>query len=199
MRIICPHNCKRCIHVQEMKRTLEDGGIIVYMTDTLYALGASIYSEEGISKLYALKGRPEVLPFSVSVGSIDALQHVARPTEYEMSVIRKLHPLPMTFVITAREGLHPYLVKDGKVGVRILEGFCPTALGPMTATSANIHGKKSPSCIREIQELFGNHVSYYIDRGVSGDIPSTVYDVQNKKIIRLGIVSEKVLGERING
>jgi len=182
-----------------MKAALEAGGIIVYRTDTLYALGASIYSEEGLERLHALKGRPDSLPFSVAVGSVEDLPLVARPTEYEMDVILRLHPLPMTFVVTARDDLHSYLVRDGKVGVRILDNLCPAVLGPLTATSANIHGGETLTCIKEIKGIFGEGVSYYIDSGVSGDTPSTVYDITGKRIIRPGIVSEKVLEERLNG
>jgi len=49
--------------IERIIEIMENGGVIVYPTDTLYALGANIFNEKGIKRIYKIKKRPQNVPF----------------------------------------------------------------------------------------------------------------------------------------
>ena len=93
--------------------------------------------------------------------------------------------------------LAPYIMKgqttgkipNNKIALELLSKF-----GPITATSANIHGKKPPVNIEDISMQFSkSDIAVYLDDGILDDKPSTIVDLTEKpfKIIRKGAISEE--------
>jgi L-threonylcarbamoyladenylate synthase len=169
-------------------------GVIVYPTETVYGLGADALSEEAIMKVYEAKKRPPGMPVSIAVSDFDMLTAVARAEPWMQGFIDTFLPGPVTVVLPAKNCIPEMLTGGtGMIGIRmpahavaiqIIERFD----GPITATSANLHGAKEPVTPDECtvpHELL-------IDGGRLPGIPSTVVDLPAKTIIRRGALADTV-------
>ncbi|MBI4416029.1 MAG: threonylcarbamoyl-AMP synthase [Euryarchaeota archaeon] len=188
--------------LEDIVAVLRNGGLIVFPTDTLYGLGADPYRPEAVTKLFAAKQRPEGLPVSVVVASVDAAKEFAVIPPHAESFCRQWLPGPLTLVFRPTERA-PRAIVSAQNTVAIRVPNHPVALllakqfGPLTATSANVHGKPPPVEAWEAQEQLGDSVDLYVD---AGPCPvgreSTVVDSTGPepRVIREGAVSAERLG-----
>ena len=177
---------------------LKKGKIIVYPTDTLYGLGADIYNETAVLKVFQIKKRSFDNPLSVAVSSIDELEKIAFLNEASRRLVEAFLPGKLTLILN-KKSIVPDIVTAGleKVAVRIPNNKVALKLlsefGPLTATSANIHDKKTPVIIKDIIMQFNKgEIGSYLDIGKVNGKPSTIVDAAEKniKILRLGAISE---------
>jgi len=181
---------------------LKNGQVIVYPTDTLYGLGADIYNDIAVRKVFEIKKRPFNDPLSVAVSNIDELKNIAFIDDKAKSLIVKFLPGKLTLILKKKNvvsdlitgGLDKVAVRipDNKIALELLSEF-----GPLTATSANIHGLKTPGIINDISMQFKGDVAVYLDNGKLEDQASTIVDMTGEKvrIIRQGAIPEKeILG-----
>jgi len=186
--------------IEKAAEVLRGGGVVVYPTDTLYALGASIYDENAVKRVYEIKRRPPSMHMPVAVGSVDLIESVAVMNGNARKIARKFLPGALTLVMEKREDV-PETVAGEKIAVRVPD--CDAALelaslaGPITATSANIHGMEEPSDVEISRKQLGGMADIYIDGGELGGIPSTIVDVSGGeiRIIREGTIGKERLHE----
>jgi len=185
---------------------LRNGQIIVYPTDTLYGLGADIFNDDAVKKIFKIKKREKNNPLSVAVANINELEKIAVVDDKTRYLIRTFLPGKLTIVLKKKVNVSN-LVTGGldKVAIRIPNNEIALDLlskfGPLTATSANIHGKKSPVNINNISIQFkASDIAVYIDNGKLDGRPSTIVDMTEKpfKIIRKGTISEKEIMDVIS-
>ena len=175
---------------------LKQGNVIVYPTDTLYGLGADILNESAIRKVFEIKKRPKTLPLSIAVSNFDELNHYANINKIAKILIEKFLPGKLTLIVKKKSivsdlitaGLEKVAIRipDNNIALEILSRF-----GPLTATSANIHGKKTYHIISDIaMQLKSDDKIYYLDDGALLGQPSTIVDVSDReiKIIREGAI-----------
>jgi len=168
----------------EICHHLKSHGVIVYPTDTLYGLGAYAFDTEAIEKIFRLK-RMEPRVLSVAFDSFESAENYAYLPEWVSEIL----PGPVTIIARAK-GEWKYIVKDGKIGIRVPDN--ETALqilrecGPLTSTSANMHGQKEMKDIAEIKRIFGHDVLYVEGEAPKYKMPSTIIDVVDGKILREG-------------
>lgn len=178
---------------------LRRGKLIVYPTDTLYALGGDIFNEEAVERIYIIKERPldEALP--VAVSDIKMMDKIAFISKIALKLIKEFLPGPLT-IILPKKPVVPNIVTGGSetVAIRIPNNDVAISLisnyGPLTATSVNIHGLKPLTCIRDIRKQFkGRGIEVYIDQGELKGRPSTIVDLTKSKpiIIREGVIPKK--------
>lgn len=178
-------------------RVLAGGGIVVYPTETLYALGADAYNARALQRLIELKVREPGKPIAVLVGDIDMVRELATDIPPAAQVlIRRFWPGPLTLVLRARTSVSPLLTGGGGIGVRLSSHPVATAvvraLGhAVTAPSANPAGRRPPVRVDEARAYFGAHVDCYLDGGsLPGEPASTVVDLRDGlEIIREGAVA----------
>jgi len=179
-------------------RVLADGGIVVYPTETLYALGADAWNPVLLQRLIELKGREAGKPIAVLIGGIEMLGDLAAEIPPEAEVLmRRFWPGPLTLVLRARASVAPVLTGGGDgIGVRLSSHPLATALvralgRPVTAPSANPAGMQPPVRADEARAYFGARVDYYLDGGtLHGEPASTVVDVRaGLQVIREGAVA----------
>jgi L-threonylcarbamoyladenylate synthase len=175
---------------------LQKGGLVVFPTDTFYGLGADIFSQEALERIYQVKGREPLKPILVVVPHIGKLRSLAtRISEQAKSLMDRFWPGPLTLLLPARSDLPSLLVGEtGKIGVRIPDH--PTALallkewnGPLTATSANPSGQASPGSIKEIETGFKLKLDMILDAGPTvGGKESTIVDttLHPPRLVRKG-------------
>lgn len=184
----------------ELKRAIEflrKGQLVVYPTDTLYALGADVYNEDAIHAVFRQKHRPLILPLPVAVGTIEQIQEISVLTPLAKKIITHFFPGSLTIVVEKKPVIPEILTSNNKtVAVRMPNDVIALELvktfGPLTVTSANIHTENTPASVLEIQNIFSpRNVSYYIDDGLRYGRPSTIVDctTDHPKILRAGNIS----------
>ena len=190
------------LKINEIIEHLRSGKLIVYPTDTLYALGADIYNEDAVKKIYQLKNRPFSLPLPVAVPSIQEMKRIAYVNDLAEKLAKNFLPGKLTLILYKKDVPDIVTANSDKVAVRIPNNEMALKIlrnySPLTVTSANIHGEKVPSCIEEIKKLFGKDL-LYIDGEELRSEPSTIVDCTSDetKILREGAIPEKEIRKAI--
>ncbi|MCX8059340.1 MAG: L-threonylcarbamoyladenylate synthase [Spirochaetes bacterium] len=176
-------------NIKKASQVIKNGGIVAFPTETVYGLGASIYIEEAINKIYEVKKRPKDNPLIAHVSSLDmALQLVFFDNDFQRRLFEYLSsrfwPGPISFILKKSDkikdfatcGLETISIRmpDNKIALSLIEySGCP-----IVAPSANLSGK--PSCTKADDVLidFGNNIDLIIDGGIAPiGIESTVLDL----------------------
>ncbi|KAA0006255.1 MAG: threonylcarbamoyl-AMP synthase [Thermoplasmata archaeon] len=188
------------LDVSEAVVALSKGELVVYPTDTLYGIGADVYNEVAVRKVFEIKKRPLSNPLPIAVSDFEMLEKVAYVDDKAMRLADFFLPGKLTLVLKKKDAVSDVVTAGGdKVAVRIPGNKVALELlsrfgGPITATSANVHGMKTPSVINEIRMQFKNQgISVYLDTGRVAGKPSTVVDVTGEtvRVIRVGEITEK--------
>lgn len=178
-------------------RILKRGGVIIYPTETSYGIGADATNAKAIKKIIKLKGRAgKFMPIIISDMKM-AEKYIVLNDDMR-KLVKKFMPGPLTLIAEKKN------VKTKKLlgGFRIPSNAFARKLAkklskPVTATSANISGKKPIYNIAEIKKVFAGKADLIIDAGrLPRRRPSTVFDVYNKKVVRQGKIKLKAI-ERV--
>jgi len=175
------------ISINQAVKILRKGGIIIYPTETAYALGADWTNKKAIKKIYKIKGRNAGKKLSVIVSNIKAANKYVRLDQTSKILIHKFMPGPLTLICPVRKGRDTLAFR---ISSNSFARKLTSKLGrPIVATSANISGKREIYSSKTLKKLFPNIP--IIDAGELGERkPSTIYDVQRRKILRKGPVRE---------
>ena len=184
---------------------IKAGEIVVFPTETVYAIGTNGFDENAIRKIYEVKNRPFNKPISLLVSDLEMVKKLAKNiTEEEEKLMKAFFPGPFTIVLEKSNLVPDILTSNGNtVGIRMPDD--DTALNiiklagvPIAAPSANITGKKSGTNIKDIFSDFGENVDFYVDGGESKlGIGSTIVKMVDGKpiILRQGSISEREIQE----
>lgn len=181
--------------VSEIAELLKAGAVIAYPTDTFYGLGADIYCEDAIKRVFEIKGRESDKPILILISEIGEL---APLVTNDNSILHKHWPGPLTLVFNASENISNFLTAGtGKIGIRLPDHhFCRMLIKklghPITATSANISGMSSLDDPSDVLTSFGDKIDVLVDGGkTKGGLESTVVDVSGKEpvILREGAIA----------
>ncbi len=180
------------------KTLLEDRGIIVYPTETFYALGCAATDSIAVDSIYRLKGRSHRLPLLVLVNSWDMLNRYAEGIdETTMKVLNQYWPGPLTAVLKCKDNLAGELNSGGTtLGFRMTSSAVARELIklidlPLVGTSANHSSQTETNSCEKARDIFDDKVDIYIDGGTTpGKLPSTVVDFtgESPRVIRRGMV-----------
>jgi protein-tyrosine phosphatase len=199
--------------VHRAVQALAEGKLVVFPTETVYALAASALNEGAIAHLLAVKQRGDkAKPLTLAVKSADdALDYLPRMNRLALRLARRCWPGPVTLVCPDN---HPEsLVKqlpssvqtavapEGLVGLRVPghETFLDVLrmlAGPVVMTSANRTGQPEPYSAQQVISALGDDVGLVLDDGRSrfGQASSVVkVDERGFEVLRSGVVSEQTL------
>jgi|Deesub1362A_J573_1020465.scaffolds.fasta_scaffold04345_11 L-threonylcarbamoyladenylate synthase len=182
--------------IERAARILSKGGIVVYPTDTLYALGCDATNPEAVKRVFEIKRRSLSKPLPIAVASLEMMQEYCELDEKAEKLARAMLPGALTLLLKKKN--LPDIVTSGsaKVAVRIpaneLALKIIAALGkPVVATSANISGKAPPISAEEAMAQLSD-VDLVIDAGKLAErVPSTIYDPETGEVLREGKISKK--------
>ncbi len=187
--------------IAEAIRALREGELVVYPTETFYALGADPFSEAALARLFEVKGRePGKAVALIAADTVSALSLAREIPADARRLADAFWPGPLTIVVNARAGLPAGLIgTDGGIGVRVSPHPTARALAaglghPVTATSANLSGHLAAITLGEARAAFGEKVKVYLDGGtLAGGAPSTLvgFEAEGFRMIRNGAVSER--------
>lgn len=177
-------------------RILRGGGVIAFPTDTLYGLGADVFSTTAVNRVFAIKSRPAGMALPVLLGSMKDLRKVALTIpETGQELINAFWPGPLTLVLKRSTNLPPAVVGGGDtVAVRMPDHPIAMAIakgldGPITGTSANTSGDADLLTGEELDRTLGDKVDLVVK---SGPTPmgsaSTVVDLtgDTPTVLRVG-------------
>lgn len=182
---------------REMKMVLEclrDGGVIIYPTDTVYALGCDIYESKAVERVCKIKGiKPEKANFSFVFYDLSHLADFTRVVDTSTyKLMKKALPGPFTFILEANS-IIPKIFKSNKktIGIRIPNNnICRTLVNqldhPIISTSVRDENDvvEYTTDAEVIHDKYENIVDIVIDGGFGNNIPSTVVDcTQNPLVI----------------
>jgi L-threonylcarbamoyladenylate synthase len=189
--------------VDKAVEALRRGELVVYPTETLYALGADAASPAALRRLFAAKVREAGKPVALIAADPAMGFAIARAVPAAARRLAKAFwPGPLTLVMPAKVGLPESLVgADGGVGVRVSSHPIARALArrlgrPITATSANLAGQLPSTTLEQARTAFGRKVKVYLEGGVlGGSLPSTVvaFDRETINVLRTGAIPRRRL------
>jgi L-threonylcarbamoyladenylate synthase len=180
------------------------GDVLVYPTETFFALGGDATCPQAARKVEALKLRPPGKPFPVLTGSWELiLAVVVGLTPLEERIARRFWPGPLSILLPARKGLPPHVQgADGTVCLRWTSNPVAGAISrecakPLIATSANRSAGPPASRPWELDGELLRKVRLVMDEEPwpSGGLPSTIVRCsgQEVEIVRAGAVSREAL------
>ncbi|HYN25880.1 MAG TPA: L-threonylcarbamoyladenylate synthase [Pyrinomonadaceae bacterium] len=188
-------------------RTIANGGLIAFRTDTFYGLGADPLNSLAVPRIRHLKGREETKPILLLVSDYDKVAHfITEPSELFLSIASRHWPGPLTLVGTARPELPAELTAgSGTIGLRLpnddgVRSLVRACGGALTATSANPSGGLPARTAKDVEAYFAAGIDLIVDGGeVMATEPSTVLDLSGPepRLIREGAISRKRLAETL--
>lgn len=177
--------------LEDVVNTLNNGGIVIYPTDTVYGIGCDCFNEKAVSKLFEIKERASYKPINVLADSYEKIQKVAKNiTPLEKKLIDDYMPGALTVILEKKENV-PDILTSGlpTIGVRIPENEIALEIlkrvnYPLATTSANKSGNKDGVKIEDFLNEFDGKVDYIIDGGPTKlQQSSTIVEVENEQII----------------
>lgn len=178
---------------------IRGGGVVAFPTETVYGLGADLFNEEAIRKIFAAKQRPQDNPLIAHIGDLSLLDRVASEVPpFAARLIARFFPGPLTLVLRKRDEI-PLIATAGldTIGVRmpgseLARQFLAACETPVVAPSANLSGRPSPTTWQAVFEDLNGR----IDCILQGDpteigLESTVVDCTGDRpiVLRQGGVS----------
>ena len=188
--------------LNKIKEILDNDGVIIFPTDTVYGIACNCFNEKAIKKVFDIKKRPENKPINVLSNNLDKIKLVSRNiNEKEEFLINKYMPGALTIILDKNEKVSDILtagldtigvrIPKNNISLRILENVSY----PLATTSANISGDSAGIKISDFLKEFDGVVDAIIDGGETDlKVASTIVRVEsdNKlKIIREGTLKIK--------
>ena len=188
--------------IEKASQIINQGGIVVFPTDTVYGIGCDPYNKDSVRKIYEIKSRKISKPFPVLVYSKDIAERIAFFDEFTKKIVERFWPGPLTIILKLTdENLKESLNITDKIAIRVPNHKCTLELlkkcNFLVGTSANISGHSS---FTNPDECFNNFRKYdvFVDGGIiTSKSESTIIEIENEeiKIIREGALSHEEILE----
>lgn len=185
--------------IAQVVKLLQNGGIIIYPTDTIYGIGCDLMNKKSIEKVCRIMGvKPQKLDLSFICNDLSHIsEFVKRIDTPVFKILKKSLPGPFTYIFESSSRVPKILdVNKKTVGIRIPNHNIPRDLVATLGNPLITSSIKDDDTIKayttdpeEIYNDFKNEVDLVIDGGFGGNIPSTVVDftVSPPEIIRQGL------------
>lgn len=186
----------KTINFDEAIKILDNDGVIIFPTDTVWGLGCRVDRPTAINKFYQLKQREPNKPTAVLVGSIKQALSYGSFNEASMDVIQEHWPGALTVIVQAKNNVPAEIQgPGGTVGIRwpafeLVEKLCQAVGSGIMAGSANFAGDPPPTTIEEVNSQLIKQSDGLLDGVSGGQPPSTVVQMGDyeAKIIRQGAI-----------
>ena len=193
---------------------LQNGGLIIFPTDTVYGLLCDATNEQAVKKLIQFKNRPAGKAISV-FSNFNLVNQLVKISNQQITILKQFLPGPFTIVLPSKHNVNKLLESEtGALGIRIpmyryIEVLTNSFKKPITATSANLAGRSPHYSVESLlSELTGKQkelIDLVINAGtLPRNKPSTVVDLSKNdvRILRQGDIdfsnqSEKFLSKTV--
>lgn len=173
--------------VAKALKVVQEGGIILYPTDTIWGIGCDATNTEAVNKIYELKKRDETKSMIVLLDTDNKLESYFREVPAIAYDLIEFAENPLTLIMPGAKNVSPALIRaDGSLGVRIAKhDFCQQLIQrlrkPIVSTSANLSGAASPLNFGQIDEDIIDGVDYVVNleqHDMTHKKPSTIMLLQ---------------------
>lgn len=183
--------------VDKVVRTLREGGLVIYPTDTVYALGCDALNVRAVERICQMKGvNPQKSNLSIICYDLSNLSEYAKVSNAAFKLMKKHLPGPFTFILPTSSEL-PKIYKNRKeVGIRVPDNNIVRTIvrelgNPLITMSVYDRDEQEAEYSTDpelIEEKYGGRVDLVIDGGYGGLEPSTVVDctTDDFEILRQG-------------
>lgn len=153
-------------NLTEITNVLEEGGLILYPTDTIWGIGCDACNPEAVHRVFKLKKRDTSKKFVILVDSMEMLKRYVKNVHPRIDTLLLYHVRPVTVIYENVTGLPDILLSsDGTVAIRVVQdSFCRALINqfgrPLVATSANVSDEAFPKSFGEISSDIIEGVDY---------------------------------------
>lgn len=177
------------MNIDKIVDVINDGGLVISPTDTVYGIMADSLNEEAIKRVFSVKKRDISKPLILLMNSIDMIyEYTSDINELEKELICKYHPGLLTIILKKNNKVSN-LITGGldTVGIRIpnnndLLSIIEILNRPVISTSANISGSEVITNIWMIEDELKENIDYIEDGGEVSNFYSTIVLVDDGKI-----------------
>ena len=147
---------------------MNEGGVILYPTDTIWGIGCDATNEEAVRRVYQIKQRSDSKAMLVLVDSPVKVDFYVQDVPEVAWDLIEVADKPLTIIYSGARNLASNLIaEDGSVGIRVTneefsKRLCQQFRKAIVSTSANISGQPSPANYSEITEELKSMVDYVV-------------------------------------
>ncbi len=179
--------------VHKAFEVIQNGGIILYPTDTVWGIGCDATNPEAVAKIYALKQREESKSMICLMNGEKMMYNVFKNIPAVAWEILDLSEKPTTLILdNPRNVASNIIAEDKTLGIRIVkEPFCFKLMErmkrPLVSTSANLSGMFTPKSYKEISPEIIKGVDYVVNlhHDKICDKPSTIIKLTNDSQVKI--------------
>jgi len=154
--------------INKSLKVLEDGGTLLYPTDTIWGIGCDATNTEAVKKIYRIKSRTEAKSLIILIDHIDKLPtYIEKVPDITADLLASITN-PVTIIYSNARKLAPNVIaSDGTIAIRIVkDDFCAELIRrfgkPIVSTSANISGFDAPAIFSQIADEIKSSVDYIV-------------------------------------
>lgn len=179
-------------------KSIKEGKIVVFPTDTVYGIGCDPYNKEAVEKVYRIKNRKQGKLFPVLGFSKNELEKIANFNEKANKIAEKFWPGQLTLILPLKdEKLKTSMNLENKVAVRVPNNSCALAIleqcNLIIGTSANVSGMESFVDPDECEKNISDY-DVFVDSGkISSRGESTIIEISEDEVVvhRKGSISKE--------
>ena len=169
---------------------IDGGGVIVYPTDSSYALGCHLGEKSALERIRRIRRTERDHDFTLVCSDLSEIATYARVDNWAYRMLKAHTPGPYTFILKATQDV-PKRLRDPKrkaIGIRVPDNKIALSLialhgQPIMSSTLLLPGDDVPlTDADEIQERIGSQVDLIIDGGAGGIEPTTVVDLSHGRI-----------------
>ena len=184
---------------REAAEFIRRGGLVAFPTETVYGLGADVFNERAVGKIFEAKQRPNDNPLIAHVGNLEQIKLLAAEiTPTAQKFIDAFFPSPLTLVLPKTERVPLVATANLQtIGVRmpdheLAREFLKACQTPVVAPSANLSGKPSPTTWKAVYEDLNGRIDCILqgEQTIVG-LESTVVDCTSRSplVLRTGAIT----------
>lgn len=150
-------------------KIVQDGGIILYPTDTIWGIGCDASNADAVQRIFTLKQRNEAKSMIILLDTVNKLQGYVQDIPEIAYELIEFAEHPLTLILSKARNIAPNLIAaDGSIGVRVVKhpfcvGLIQRLRKPLVSTSANISGQPAPTVFSDIGTEIIDGVDYIVD------------------------------------
>lgn len=154
--------------IKKACQVMQNGGVILYPTDTIWGIGCDATNEEAVRRVYEIKHRADSKAMLVLVDSAVKVDFYVQDVPAVAWDLIDVADKPLTIIYSGARNLAPNLLaEDGSVGIRVTgeefsKALCFRFRKAIVSTSANVSGQPSPRTFAEISDEIKNAVDYVV-------------------------------------
>ena len=181
--------------LEEAVRFFEEGGVVAYPTDTIYALGCDFRNRQAVERVYRIRELDRHRPLAFLFPDLADIARYAQVSNTAYRIMRRIFPGPYTVELEAtREIPKAILERRKRIGLRVPDEpvlrAILTGLGrPIMSTSAKTAADEFLLTAFDIERTYGDKIDCIIDSGPVPGLPSTVLSLVGDavQVIRAGL------------